>query len=119
MDPVLADADRRSRIGAGGIRADDIEPYTTLQYIARMLRLLAVLVVVGIVVEAVVGLSTEGTGALVSVIGQAVWSLMIAAALWATADVTRLFIDIGHDIRADRILLGRLAARRGVEGEGK
>jgi hypothetical protein len=105
-----AGVDQRSHWDAGGIRADDIEPYVTLQYIARMLKLLAVLVVVGIVVEAAVGLSTEGMSALISVIAQGVWSLMIAGGLWGTADLTSLAIDVGHDIRADRILLGRLAA---------
>lgn len=109
-EPPL-EADPRSRTDAAAIRADDIEPYVTLQYLARMLKLLAVLVVVGIIVEAVVGFSTEGMGALVSVTGQGVWSLMIAGALWGTAGLTGLAIDIGHDIRADRILLGRLAAR--------
>lgn len=101
--------DQRSRSDAAEVRAGDIEPYLTLQYLARMLKLLAVLVVVGIIVEAVLGFSTEGMGALVSVTGQGVWSLMIAGALWGTAGLTGLAIDIGHDIRADRILLGRLA----------
>jgi hypothetical protein len=112
------EADQRSRTDAGAIRAEDIKPYVTLEYIARMLKVLSVLVLVGLVVEVTVGLSTEGTGALVEVAAQAVWSLMIAAGLWGTADLTGLAIDVGHDIRADRILLGRLAAPAATEGDG-
>jgi hypothetical protein len=31
------------------------------------------------------------------------------------SDLTLLFIDVGHDVRASRVLLGRLSARAGAE----
>ncbi len=31
--------------------------------------------------------------------------------LWGAGDVARLLVDIGHDIRAERIMLARLAHR--------
>ncbi|NIQ57181.1 MAG: hypothetical protein GWN85_28070, partial [Gemmatimonadetes bacterium] len=37
--------------------------------------------------------------------------------LWGGGDLVRLLIDIGHDIRADRILLARLLHRTGPSGE--
>ena len=43
---------------------------------------------------------------------------MLAAILWGTADLTLLFIDIGHDVRAARVLLGRISARGDAEYEG-
>lgn len=106
---LSASADQRSQIDVWAIRAGDIKPYVSLQYIARMLKLLAVLVLVGLVAEIAAGLSTEGRTALVPIFAQGVQFLMIAAGLRAAADLAGLAIDVGHDIRADRILLGRLA----------
>ena len=105
------EADRRSRADAGGIRVEDTEPYLALQYIARMLKVLAVIVLLALVAEIVAGLAMEGTSALVPVLAQGVQSLLMAAGLWGAADLTRVLIDVGHDIRGERILLGRLAAR--------
>ncbi len=34
--------------------------------------------------------------------------------LWGAGDLTLLFIDVGHDVRAARVLLGRMSARMGV-----
>jgi hypothetical protein len=36
--------------------------------------------------------------------------LVLAAVMWAGGDITVLFIDMGHDIRVSRILLGRINA---------
>ena len=112
---VAAEADQRSGTDAGEIRAADMEPYLALQYIARMLKLLAVLVLVALVAESVAGFALEGTGALVAITAQAVQFVMMAGALWGAADLTRVLIDVGHDIRAERILLGRIAAPSGSE----
>ena len=38
---------------------------------------------------------------------------MLAAVLWGASDLTLLFIDVGHDVRAQRVLLGRMSARLG------
>jgi hypothetical protein len=40
---------------------------------------------------------------------------VLAAILWGVSDLTLLFIDVGHDVRAARVLLGRLSARAGSE----
>ena len=106
-----ADEDRRSRMDAAGIRTDDTEPYLALQYIARMLKVLAVVVLLALVAEIVAGLAMEGADALVPVLAQGVQSLLMAAGLWGAADLTRVLIDVGHDIRGERILLGRMASR--------
>jgi Sec-independent protein translocase protein TatA len=37
--------------------------------------------------------------------------VVLAAILWGASDLTLLFIDIGHDVRAARVLLGRMSAR--------
>lgn len=114
-----AEMDQRSRTDAAAIRTEDVEPYVTLQYVARMLKLLAILVLVGLVAEVVAGLSMEGTAGLVPMFAEGVQFLMIAAGLRGAADLTGLAIDIGHDIRADRILLGRMVARSTAEGHGE
>ena len=37
--------------------------------------------------------------------------IVLAAILWGAGDLTVLLIDVGHDVRAARVLLGRLSAR--------
>jgi hypothetical protein len=37
--------------------------------------------------------------------------IVLAAILWGAGDLTLLLIDVGHDVRAARVLLGRLTAR--------
>ncbi len=116
---VPAGADQRSRTAAGGIRAEDTEPYLALQYIGRLLKVLAVVVLAALVTELVAGLATQGRQALVPMTAQGVQFLMMAAGLWGAADLTRVLIDVGHDIRAERILLGRMAARGATAAEGE
>ena len=40
---------------------------------------------------------------------------MLAGLLWASGDLAILLIDIGHDVRATRILIGRQSAHHLVE----
>ena len=114
-DEVPADLDRRSRTDAAGIRIEDTEPYLALQYIARMLKGLAVVVLLALVAEIVAGLAVEGRDALIPVLAAGIQSVLLAAGLWGAAGLTGVLIDLGHDIRAERILLGRMAARTAAE----
>jgi hypothetical protein len=91
-----------------GVRAADLEPYITLRYIARVFKVLAVLVIVMLLGEIVTGLVIDGTAALVTLIGEGMRLLVYGAVLWAGADLTLLIIDAGHDLRVARILLGRI-----------
>lgn len=111
---------RAPRVPAGrdpwAIRAEDTEPYVGLQYVARLFKIVAMLVVVALVAEAVATIAfipSEGTGALFTLFTEVIQGGVLAAMLWGASDLTLLFIDVGHDVRAARVLLGRLSARAG------
>ena len=92
------------------VRDQDLEPYVTLRYIARLFKVLAVLMVVMLIGEVVTGLATSGVAALMTLLGEATRFLVLAGLMWAGGDITVLLIDAGHDLRVARILLGRINA---------
>jgi glucose uptake protein GlcU len=90
------------------VRNDDLEPYVTLRYIARLFKVLAVLMAVMLIGEVVTGIITEGQAALLTLLGEATRLLVLSGLMWAGGDITMLLIDAGHDLRVVRILLGRI-----------
>ncbi len=103
------------------MRTQDLEPYVTLRYIARLFKVLAVLMVLMMIPEIIIGLATDPKGplhALPTLIAEATQMLVLAGLMWAGGDISILLIDLGHDIRVARILLGRINAelhRAGME----
>jgi hypothetical protein len=95
------------------VRASDIEPYTGLGYLSKLFRLIAILLLVLLVAEVGVGLSSEGVDSLRTLITEASRLIVVAGVLWGAGDLATLLIDIGHDVRATRILLGRQAMHMG------
>ncbi|MGZ5475209.1 MAG: zinc ribbon domain-containing protein [Thermoanaerobaculia bacterium] len=106
--PPIRKDDHRAKIEV--VRTDDLQPYVTLRYIARLFRVLAVLMVLMMIGEVVTGLVTEAGAALPTLIAEVTQMLVLAAVMWAGGDITVLLIDLGHDIRVSRILLGRINA---------
>jgi len=104
--PVRAAGDKRAT--EEEVRGEDLEPYVTLRYIARLFKILAVLMVIMLIGEVITGIMAEGTGALMTLIGEATKFLVIAGLMWSGGDITLLLIDAGHDLRVARILLGRI-----------
>ncbi len=90
------------------VRDQDLQPYVTLRYIARLFKILAILMVVMLIGEVVTGLVTEGQGALITLLGEATRLLVLAGLMWGGGDITLLLIDAGHDVRVARIILGRI-----------
>ena len=103
--------DRRQRRDPGAIRAEDTEPYIALQYVARLFKIVAMIVIVAIIAEVVAGLIYEGMGAGFNLLAEVIQGGVLAAMLWGAGDLTLLFIDVGHDVRAARVLLGRMSTR--------
>ena len=102
------------------VRSQDLEPYITLRYIARLFKVLAVLMVVMLVGEIVVRLSAGAIGELSTLIAEITQMLVLAGLMWGGGDLTLLGIDAGHDLRVARILLGRINAelhRAGMEDD--
>ena len=92
------------------VRTEDLEPYITLRYIARLFKVLALLMVVMLIGEVVTGLSANGVAAVMTLLGEGTRLLVLAGLLWGGGDITILLIDAGHDLRVARILLGRINA---------
>jgi hypothetical protein len=114
-DDDVSEEDRiaRARRDPSAIRAEDTEPYIGLQYVARLFKIVAMVVIVALTAEIVAALVMEGPSALLPLILEILQGAVLAAVLWGASDLTLLFIDVGHDVRAARVLLGRMSARAG------
>lgn len=106
--PPIREGDKRGH--EEEVRTEDLEPYVTLRYIARLFKILALLMVVMLIGEVVTGLSTSGVAAVMTLLGEGTRLLVLAGLLWGGGDITILLIDAGHDLRVARILLGRINA---------
>jgi hypothetical protein len=115
VDDDESDEDRveRARRDPSAIRAEDTEPYIGLQYVARLFKIVAMVVIVALTAEIVAALVMEGPSALLPLVLEILQGAVLAAVLWGASDLTLLFIDVGHDVRAARVLLGRMSARVG------
>ena len=107
------DRHERARRDPSQVRAEDTEPYVGLQYVARLFKVVAMVVIVALTAEIVAALVMEGPDALLPLFLELLQGAVLAAVLWGASDLTLLFIDVGHDVRAQRVLLGRMSARMG------
>ena len=107
------DRAERMRRDPSKVRAEDTEPYVGLQYVARLFKVVAMVVIVALTAEIVAALVMEGPDALLPLFLELLQGAVLAAVLWGASDLTLLFIDVGHDVRAQRVLLGRMSARLG------
>lgn len=105
---VTENPGNEQRSHAEEVRDEDLEPYVTLRYIARLFKVLAILMVIMLIGEVITGIATEGGAALMTLIGEATRLLVLAGLMWGGGDITVLLIDAGHDLRVARILLGRI-----------
>jgi hypothetical protein len=119
-EPNAAERARESKPGDrtdGGIRevrASDIEPYTGLGYLSKLFRFMAVIMVLLLVAEIATGIYTQGSASVPTLLGEASRLIVLAGVLWGTGDLALLLIDVGHDVRAARILMARIAHKANV-----
>ncbi len=116
--PPIREGDKRAN--EEEVRSHDLEPYVALRYIARLFKVLAVLMIVMLIGEIIAGLTTDAAAALPTLIGEITQMLVLAGLMWGGGDLTLLGIDAGHDLRVARILLGRINAelhRKAAEDE--
>ena len=93
------------------VREEDLEPHAGLRYIARLFKVLAILLLLLLTAELVIGITQEGTAALPTLLIEATRLVVFAGFLWAAGDLALMFIESNHDLRATRILVGRLNGR--------
>jgi hypothetical protein len=104
--------DRRAqRSQAAAIRMGDQRPYTALRWVSTLFKSAAVFLVVAIVAEFIAGIRAEGWAALPFLLGEVARAVVLAIVLWAGGDLVRLLLQIGRDLRAERVLLARIAYR--------
>ena len=91
------------------IRQSDLEPYTGLRYLSKLFRFMAIIMVLLLAAEVATGIYTQGSASLPTLLGEASRLIVLAGVLWGTGDLAHLLIDVGHDVRAARILVARVA----------
>jgi hypothetical protein len=90
------------------VRDEDLEPFAALRYIARLFKALSILLLVLLVAEVALGLIQAGTAVLGTLLVDATRLLVLAGLLWGIGDLALMLIETNHDLRATRILVGRL-----------
>lgn len=97
-----------------GIRQSDLEPYVGLRYLSKLFKLMGVILALLLLAEVVTGVMAQGSAAVPTLLGEASRLIVLAGLLWGIGDLAILLIDVGHDVRAARILLARQS--RAVHG---
>ena len=92
------------------VRNSDVEPYTGLRYLSKLFRMIAIILVLLLIAEVVTGLLRQGQEAIPTLLAEASRLIVLSALLWGIGDLALLLVDVGHDVRATRILIGRQTA---------
>ena len=93
------------------VRDEDLEPHAGLRYIARMFKILSILLIFLLIAESIMGLVQQGQSAIPQLLVEATRLIVFAGLLWGAADMGLMLIESNHDLRATRILVGRLNNR--------
>ncbi|MGH7504343.1 MAG: hypothetical protein ACRELX_01775 [Longimicrobiales bacterium] len=104
--------DKRTSEGSvGTVRETDIEPYTGLRWVSTLFKAAAIFLAVALVGEFIAGLRMEGTSVLPTLLGELANTAVLAVVLWGGGDLVKLMVQLGNDVRAERVLLSRLVHR--------
>jgi hypothetical protein len=104
-------AERKRGDYTGSVRGSDVEPYTALKWVGTLFKAAAVFLAVALIGELIAGLRFEGMTALPLLLGELARTIVLAVLMWGGGDLVKLLIQLGNDVRAERILLARLVHR--------
>jgi hypothetical protein len=90
------------------VREEDLEPHAGLRYVARLFKVLAILLAIMLIAEIIIGLSQQGSAAIVTLLVEATRTIVFGGLLWGIGDIALMLIESNHDLRATRILVGRV-----------
>lgn len=114
METTTARRDERQPIGAHQlngvpVREDDIEPVKGIRAIALLFRGMAVLLLLLMLTQVVIGLTGAVPISIGVMVAEAVRLIIGAGLLWGVGDLAALFVKSHYDLRATRILSARIA----------
>jgi hypothetical protein len=89
------------------VRLSDLEPYVGLRYLSKLFKLMGVVLGLLLIAEIITGVVAQGSASVPTLLGEASRLIVLAGVLWGVGDLAILLIDVGHDVRAARILLAR------------
>jgi len=93
------------------VRDEDLEPHAALRYVARLFKVLAILLLLMLAAEVIIGVTQGGAAAIGTLLIEVTQLLVFAGFLWGAGDLALMLIESNHDLRATRILVGRLNDR--------
>ncbi len=122
VDESPGDDERRrskltGRAALAGVpcREDDIEPTKGLHSVAVLFRVMAGLLFVLMALQVVNGVTSTVEISYGVLFAEAMRLVIFAGLLWGAGDLADLFVKSHYDLRATRILLGRLTRLVGEE----
>jgi hypothetical protein len=102
------------------VRDHDIEPTRGLHSIAILFRVMAGTLILLMIVQVLNGLTSSVDISYGVLIAEAMRLIIFAGLLWGAGDLADLFVKSHYDLRATRILLGRLThMARQMPGSGE
>jgi hypothetical protein len=102
------------------VRDDDIEPTRGLHSVAILFRIMSGLMVLLLLIQIVNGVTSAVPISIGVLVAEAMRLLIFAGLLWGAGDLAELFVKSHYDLRATRILLGRLTRMVGqMPGTGE
>ncbi len=111
MSPDMSEDQRTRDAHVGKVRASDIEPYTALRWVGTLFKAAAIFLFVAIIGQFIADLRFQGAVRLPTILGELARTMVLAVVLWGGGDLVKLMIQLGNDVRAERILLARLVHR--------
>ncbi len=99
-------------------RESDIEQVTGLHWIAKLFRVLSALLVFLMAMQVFLGITSTVEISVGVLTAEAIRLVIFAGLLWGAGDLSELFVKSHRDLRASRILLGRLTNLVEQRGQG-